>query len=735
MPSFAQTENRPTPDQAAESQGDIVVTATRRSETALSIPLSITAVSAESLEKKAATTFFDFASTIPNLSFANTSYGVVNSRTIGIRGIADEQTTGFYIDETPVPEAVDPKIFDVERIEVLRGPQGTLYGARSMGGTVRLITTQPDAGDTAGRVHGSLSTTDHAPRVNYQIDGAFNLPVAQDKAAIRISAIHEYESGYIDRQFPTAGGIGKVDNVGAVRTTGVAVAALLKPTEELSITPRLIYQRTKYSGFPFADVAVPDPLQSVSLVPRSLTVQREFDIPESAKDRFLLASAEIRLMKDFGTFTSSSSYFDRTLNDVEDNSLAFQAAFGTDDPLPVRIEDIQKNRIYTQEFRFSSQFGGAFQLVAGLYYNRRNEKIIFPPTIVPDYEALFGSSNAYSANFANTYTEYAAYAEGTLNLTEHVSVTAGLRGFENKFSVQTTTDGVAAGGLNVSPTRRVKENGITPKFSAQYKFDQDAQIYATVAKGFRPGGAQNPITSPLCAANLQAIGRTSEQTATFDSDSVWSYEVGAKGRLLDRKLTASAAAFRIDWQNIQQTVSLPCGFNFRNNAGTARSQGVEVETEFRPTEGLQLGLGFGYTDAKIRKSVPGGTFAPGDRIPQVPKYTLALSGDYELPVGATMTGFLHADYKYVSGSPSTVNAIRSPVTGALAARYRPSYEIVGARAGVRFDDIEIAVFGKNLTNQIASLSDVLSLGLEAPGRARVSINQPRTIGVELRKKF
>lgn len=717
---------------ASDSLEEIVVTATHRSETILSVPLSITAVDSQALKEEAATSFFDYASTVPNLSFATTGFGITNSRTIALRGIADTDTTGLYIDDTPVPEALDPRIFDANRIEVLRGPQGTLYGARSMGGTVRLITTQPDTSIAGGNVHANLSTTADTPNANYQIDGAYNLPIT-DKIAARATGIYQSDSGWFVRQFPVAGGLGNVSNTGASKTAGGSIAVLFKPTDDLSITPRIMYQRISIDGFPLADVAVLDPAHTVYLVPGSFIQKREFDIPESAVDKFVLATTEIRLVRKFGTFLSSTSYFDRDNNNIEDDSLAIYTAFGTP-PVPVTIEDDLSTRAFTQEFRFLSTFQGPFQVVGGLYYTKARGLDTFPPTTVRDY-APFGSTNVFSGAFRTSDEEFAVYAEGTLEITDHLSVIGGLRWFRTDVEGQTTTDGLAVGGLNVGPSRSVKDNGVTPKFSAQYKFSEDAQVYATAAKGFRPGGVQNPIVSPLCTADLAALGKTPDETGSWESDHVWSYEIGAKGRIPDHKVTASVAVFLINWDNLPQTVSLPCGFNFRTNAGTARSKGAEFEFSAEPIAGLKLGGGFGYTDAKIQSSVPGGTFLRGDPIAQVPKYTVSADGGYEWSVGPKTSAFVHADYKYVSQSTSNVNAIRDPDTGGLVARVRPQYAIIGARAGMQVGNYEVAIFGKNLTNEIASLSDILSLGIEAPGRARMSMNQPRTIGIEMRATF
>ncbi len=720
--------------------GEIVVTATRRSQSIQDVPLSITAVTAELLNRKAATNFFDYASSVPNLSFGNTAEGTTSSRTIAIRGIADRNTTGFYIDDTPVSESLDPRIVDVSRIEVLRGPQGTLYGARSMGGTVRLITEQPDASKFSGRVHGAISSTSHADRPNWQLDGAINIPLVDDRAAIRIVGVHQQEAGFFNREYGPAGSVNKVDNVGRQLIDGVSVSALIKPADGLSITPRLLYQNTRANGFPFSDVAVNNGPTPQALIPKSLVQRRTFDIPESSRDKWLLATLDVKYSAAIGTVTSSSSYFRRRTSDVEDTTDFVAAAFGLGGaPIATAAEIDNPIDSYTQEVRFASAFKGPFQIVTGLYYNRNETSRIYPSIIVPGLDARLGGALGtdllYKTATSITQTEYAAYAEGTLSITDKLKVIGGLRGFRVKTNSVTNSDGIVVGGPTVVPSQSQTQRGITPKASIQYEFSRGNQIYVTAAKGFRPGGVNGVVPTALgCAADLQALGRTPESTRFFNQDSVWSYEVGAKSTLLDRRVTAAASLFRIDWSDIQQRIQLSCGFGFRGNAGSARSQGAEFELSAHPTDTIDVNIGFGYTDAKFTSNAAGTRFSDGDRVPQVPRVTATIGADYHRALTDSLDGFVHADYSYVGSSTSSINA-NTDASGRLIPRIRPSYEVVNARIGGVYQGFEVAVFAKNLTNERANLSDSVAVGADAPGRARVTINPPRTIGLELRTKF
>ncbi len=739
-PQDAQT---PPPSAAATSEaevGEIVVTATRRAESLQTVPLSISALSAETLQKNAATSFIDYATQIPNLAFGSTGQGVVGSRTISIRGIADANTTGFYVDETPLPESIDPRVVDVKRIEVLRGPQGTLYGARSMGGTVRIITEQPDPNEVNAKLHGQLSGTRHGS-ANYLVDGAGSVPLVEGKIALRVAGLYDYESGFMTRQIvdPVSGDTRSIDNIARNKTTGFSAALLIKPTDSFDLTPRVLHQHTSMNGLPYSDVVV-TPGASEALKPKSLVQTRPFDIPEPSSDDWTLYSVEGKLGTSIGSLVSSTSYFDRKGSNTEDFSLYAPSAFGIA-PLPGAISIRTNYHQFAQELRFVSEFSSRFHLVAGGFYLKSRERLVFPPAIVPGFDAAlggpFGTDLIIQSDKVTHSEEKALYAEARYDLTAHLHAAVGLRGFDTSVDARQTAMGIVLGGNASFPTTRIKQNGVTPKFQLQYTFDRENQLFATAAKGFRPGGVNGLVPTALgCAADLASLGVTATDVALYKSDSLWSYEAGVKTSWFNRALTVNATGFYIKWNDIQQRIVLPtCGFSFRGNAGAAVSKGFELEVTARPTLGMTLNAGLGYSDADFTEGGSNSRFQKGDRVPQVPRWTFTAAADYERPVSATVDGFLHAEYSYVGSSTSVTNAIIDPATGRIVPRFRPSYDLIDARLGMRFGRYEVALFGKNLADTRANLSDSQPISAETVGLARVVVNRPRTIGLEGRIRY
>jgi iron complex outermembrane recepter protein len=725
---------------------EIVVTATRRQESIQAVPMSITAITAATLENRAVTTFFDYASSIPNLSFGYSSgggnAGITDSRTIAIRGIEGDGTTGFYIDDTPVPVSIDPKVMDVAQIEVLRGPQGTLYGALSMGGTVRILTQQPDTKNLSILAHASVSDTDYAGQANYQVDGALNLPLVNDKLAVRFAGVHEELGGYFNRYAEDPGTT--YHNVGQSATDGGQVSVLWQPIEDLSVTPRLMYQRTNYNGLPLALIPYnASSLSPIVIRPTSLTIVEPFNVPEGSSDEWSLTSLDFKYHQPWGTFVFSSSYFNRRTQDTEDQTIAIAQLFGIN-PIATSITDQNHPRVQTEELRFASSFAGPFQLVGGFYYQHTNTGgIYFPNNVVPGLNAAtggaLGTDLLYYAAGRAVVIETAPYTEANYDITDHWRATAGIRATR----IQSLTgpsygNGIANGGPTTIPLAVLTDTTTTPKFSLQYRFTPDKQVYATAAKGFRPGMASGgQVPASLCAADLAKLGVTTVdgQVGPVQPDTVWSYELGEKSEWMEQRLKVNFDVFRINWDKIQQQVLLACGFPFTANAGAARSQGAEIDLEARVTDGLDLELSGGFDDAKFTETVPGVLFQSGDRVPQVPRQSAQFDADYHFPVTSDITGFAHADYRYVGSSWSTNNSNTNPDTGRVVPLIRPAYRIADLRGGIRYGNTEYAVFVKNLTNEIANLSDTNAISLQAVGESRVAVSTPRTIGVEVRYRY
>jgi iron complex outermembrane recepter protein len=765
-PAKAQTEAS-TPN-TAESSSDIIITATKRSERLQDVALSITSLGAQQLETKGVTNFLDYGTSVPNLAFANTGDGSASSRTISIRGVAGDNTTGFYLDETPVIDSIDPKIVDIERIEVLRGPQGTLYGARSMGGTVRVITKQPDLNEFSGRLRAQIGTTRRTSDQNYMVDGAVNLPLVDGKVAARAVAFYQNDAGFFKRRIIARPGIAPVPpsaprvreaavgttfkNVGEQETYGAALSIQFKVTDTLTITPRVLHQKTESNGFSYSDVFLTAPDQTV-LKPKSFIQERFFDIPEGGFDRWMLFSLDARYDAGFGEFVSSTSYFDRKVDETEDQTDFLYVALlngilGVTTPVGANISQEVPFERFVQEVRFVSSFEGPFQMVLGAYFAHTKDGEAFtPPAVAVGFDAAsgfaFGTDLIYSNEYKNRTREPAVFGEFSYQLMERLKFSAGLRWYQITTQSRGFQDGFAAGGRfedvasGVYPTGtpfRSKEDGVNPKFQIDYKASDDILLFATAAKGFRPGGIAPsvPLSPALgCDVSLAQLGLTPEQVKRYKSDSLWSYEVGAKTQWLDRRLTLNGSAFWIDWTNIQQQILLPCGFQFRANSAAARIRGFEMEMRARATENLELTAGLGYLDAEITKASQGGATSPqlpGDRIFSVPKWTFNAAAILTQPITDEVEMVGSVDISYVGNSTSANNNPFVP-------RIRPSYTLLNARLAARWNAYEIALFGKNLTDEIANFADSRSLAAETPGRPRVVVNQPRTIGLEAKVNF
>jgi outer membrane receptor protein involved in Fe transport len=774
--------------QAGGGLEEIIVTAQKRSESIQDVPLSITALSSDVLEQRSVQSFADYGNRIPNLGFANTGDGIGTSRTISIRGISGDGVTGFYLDETPLPDSIDPRVVDIDRIEVLRGPQGTLYGARSMGGTVRLLTKQPDTSGTTGRVHLGISDTANASDQNYFVDGAINVPLG-DSVAVRAVGFYEKDAGFFERTFcespadvaagicfPNSSGgapVGSVDNVAELESYGGSIALTWNATDALAITPRFMYQKAEYNGLPLADIFVgggpagypapPAPFTLPELTPRSLEQRRFFDIPEGGFDRWTLATLGIRYDTGAGEIVSSTSYFDRRVEETEDQTDFIYANFlavslitglpGT--ALPGQITEIKDYQRFVQEIRFASDLDGPFQFVLGGFYSDTHGRIPFaskyPPSVIPGFASASGfdlvvdengvpiflnpdnPDEIFGSDYKTTVEEPAVFGEVSYEFTDRLKATVGLRWYEVKTTAGGYQEGFAFGGARgVDPDVTTKEDGVNPKVQVDYKLTPDHMVYAMAAKGFRPGGLVPavPLSPALgCDVALGEIGVTPEQARRYESDSLWNYELGAKTSWLENRLTVNAAVFYIDWKDIQQNVLLPCGFQFRANAGAAESKGFELEVQARLAEGLDLSLGIGHQDAEITESsatIP--QLQPGDRVYQVPDWTGNASLFYTHPLGALLEFKAGVDYAYVGDSESANNTPFTP-------RVRPSYDLLDARIGVGWNSFDVSLVGKNLTDEQANFGDNRSIAAETPGRPRLVTNQPRTIGLEFTADF
>jgi len=732
----------------ADELQEITVTARKHDESVMDVPESITLFSARTLEDYDIRSFTDYATKVPNLSFSygsaasgNAGIGFSTSRGTAIRGVAGINTTAFYIDDTPVFDSMDPRIVDIDRIEVLKGPQGTLYGSGSEGGAVRIITRQPSLTDEDIRYSVLGAHTEYG---GFDAGGevAGNLVLAPGVAAARLMGFFSHDSGFLTRTFPSPANPAVTDSVsgdGGVDAEGASVAILLRPVERLDITFRLLYQHQNTDGWPAA--FAPPPSYAVT----SYTLNRAADVQEASSDRWSLPSISLRYAADGWSVTSSTSYLDRAAFDREDGTS------GTDDQYltlagfvpPVGTPSVWD--LNTSESRFTEETRLAFDEthhvsgVAGAYYTREHFVATIPPTYTPGLAAagLWPNDVAYTAQSVNPSHETALFGELYAHLLERLTLTLGARAYWLHEEAATSADGFFQGGPSIQPLTSSNEHGISPKYALDYHIDPNTLVYASVAKGFRPGGVNLPLASS-CGPELASLGINPASAGVYKSDSVWSYETGLKWNGFEQRLAVTAAIFQIDWQDIQQGVYLPiCGFSIVGNSGAARNRGGELELVGRPATGLDLRASAGYLDAVITEAGASSPQLAGSRVFNVPRLTTSAGAVYEHPIDASVRGFLRADWSYVGDSLSGNNTPATP-------RLRPSYTVTNVALGARFGASELSMLLNNLFDAKANLGDITPVSYESrivePDGAnvadpRVVTLRPRQIGLQYRYGF
>lgn len=724
---------------------DIIVTATKRGDEALrNVPIAIQAITGDTLTRSGATQFSDYATRVPSLSFQDLGPG---DKKYIIRGInsTGAATVGAYYDEAVISadnrndgggRNTDIRLYDIERIEVLKGPQGTLYGASSESGTIRIITKKPDTLNFGGYITGELSTT-HKGGTNYNINGAINLPIVNDRLALRLVGWHIDDSGFIDQ---TRVPVGLLKNVNNDRTSGGRASLRYTPTDHFTLTASATIQKTHSDGSSrytppgtesFSTVGFP-PVPGGDLINTDLTRS-----PLDDKVKIYSLTGEY----DFGSgsIVATTNYFDRSLRFTFDSSpiLFF---FGV--PIPGITIQPQSRRIWSNELRYASKFDGPLNFVVGGFYS--HEKSNFDVEVVRSNDlgeprgpfTRLNSDDALSNPDGNTFfgrfdnnrlNQYAFFGEATFAITPELKATAGARYFHNSLnSEQETTHPFGGFGPNPPGVLRNSANDhkTTFKGNLSWKPNDDVLIYATAAQGFRTGGL-NQADLPFASG----IPRS------YNSDSLWNYELGTKLTLADKRLRIDAAVYHIDWSNIQvRAVDATGAFPFTTNAGSAKVDGVEADINAVIAKGVTIAAGGSYQDAKLTSDQPGPTPRPtnlgldGDRIPNVPHFSGSVNFDVDRPLSGTFNYLIHADVSYHGSSHTTLagNTSRDPFDVRLQ-----SYTLVNLRVGIKNDLWTVAAFARNLFDKRAQVDAISS---SQDPLAFITV-RPQTFGVSVSRKF
>jgi iron complex outermembrane receptor protein len=746
----------PTDRTSAKETGleEIVVTAEKRESTVQKTPISMTAISEADIQARGLEDFRSIAQETPGVSMKTSGPGQTEFEMRGLDATGGfSPTVGFYIDDAPLTApaqaaqgkvVVDPDLYDLNRVEVLRGPQGTLYGAGSMGGTIKLVTNAPQLNTFAVTAQSKESGTDGGG-FNYGGSAMINLPITQDVAAVRFVGTYKYTSGWIDRvvlnPFPleTNGGLtrgnvldapvqARYSDVNWEALEGGRVSLLLKLGDNLTIQSGLMHQKISTGG-PFT---IDDPPGNV------YAHYQPFDIAEPLEDNFTLYTLTIKYHFDFADLTSATAKWNRHDEQTQDISETIQSLLGIPSFYPpVGIgggsqEETDFSDQASEELRLASNGDGRFQWLGGLFFSDFNSNT----TSLSNYaglEPVFGTTDLISIGEPISVKQRALFGEASYKVTDQLKATLGLRYYSYSSMEEAINGGIAsiAGGPGtVLEFGRADNKGFNPKVNLAYTASDDVLIYTTAAKGFRPGGPNTPV--PLSGpaqcltgpGNLQTLGLTSAPNQ-FNPDTVWSYEVGEKARALGNTFQINSDVYYERWTNVQQLVDPSCGFGFTANAGTASVYGSEIELAANLSEFFTVTQNVGFTHATFDDSVRATNTVKGQKLLDVPDVTTNTSVIYSTPVSASFNFNVRGTYTYV-GPMQDITYVRNNL---------PGYSLVNARAGLTSDRYSVFLFCDNVTDKMAILTNNVAQTVNIPSVNRWVTNQPRTIGIDLQVRY
>ena len=741
----------------------VVVTAQKRKEDVNKVPISVSVVSGEDLAAKHIAGLEDVTRSVPNISFSGGTQGngpgLSNIEMRGISSSAGSGTVGIYMDDVSMTTrnlyslgSPEPKFFDVDRIEVLRGPQGTLYGASSMGGTLKVIMNQPDLTHSTNFETAELSSTSKGG-INYTVNSVLNVPLVPGEMALRIGLESSHTSGFITQVNP--------DTLATVRTkTNKEDDAVLRMAlkwvvnRNLTLTPSVFYQQIKT-----ADLGTEYPASQTTGAPLPpYTISKPF--LEPGNDKLLVPSLTVNYDLGGADLISVTSYYKRTFDRLQDGTQANSAFIGSSFIQPGAPDGLAAAltvmpgyvylnndvRQFSQEFRLASKSydpktgNNALTWLGGAYFSNLHTTVNDNEPI-PGINALFASygvrtddpaivSGTFPGAFANDSayfsarhyrtTQKALFGEVSYHFTPDLSATAGLRDLyaTDSLAREGSNYFTAVAGPTIQLPHPVDTHALTPKFAMSWNVGPNDMVYANAAKGFRLGSQNRDIPLSLCGAELAGMG-LSQAPASFGPDSLWSYEVGNKSRFLNNRLSINASAFYITWNNIQVDRALNCTFDYETNAGKARSTGIELEVKGKPTRDLTLGMSAGYTDAYLIDANQALGSLPGQKVPGVPKFNATLDGEYRYTITDTTDGFARLAAHWIGSSYGTPHVGDSDYT-------RPAYATVDASVGANFERWQLSLFAKNLANNNKVIQRPSVQFFEENYRL-----PPRTIGVNV----
>jgi len=721
------TQNEGTVAHVAPAEGlsEIIVTAQKRSERLQDVPVPVTAISAQSLLDRNQLRLQDYYSSVPGLTVSPT---IQSSQLISIRGITTgasaaggSPTVGVLVDDAPygasqnngnaglvVPD-IDPG--DLARIEVLRGPQGTLYGASSMGGLLKFVTVDPSTDAVSGRVQAGTSSVYNGAELGYNFRGSVNIPLS-DTVAVRASGFTRQDPGYIDNPILHINGINEA-HVGGGR-----LSALWRPADTFSWKFSALYQGTKGDGSSVIEVPTagfPQTTGLGDLQQNDLRGTGGYDRTTQAYGSTLTAKLGVV------DLTAISGYNINRYSDSFDYTYLLgqytQAQFGVAGSPVFNHNDTNK---FTQEVRFSAPIGPRLEWLFGAFYT--HERSVFEQNLLAVDPATGAAVDSWLYdNFRTTYSEYAAFTDVTLAVTDRIDVQFGGRESQIRQSFRQMFVGpydpffLGMDSPVISPEVESKDSAFTYLITPRFRISPDLMVYARLASGYRPGGPNTGAGVPL----------------QYNPDKTQNYEIGVKGEMLDHRLTFDASLYHIDWKHIQLGfVDATTGVSYIGNAGQAKSQGLELAVGSRPLTGLAINAWVVWSDAALTQSFPpasvlAGVYgAAGDRLPNSSRFSGSLSAQQDFPLTSRATGFLEAAVSYVGGREDVF-------TGSPQRQNLPAYTKTDVRAGARYDSWTVNFF----VNNVADRRGIIDGGLGNIPPFGLYYIQPRTAGLSVTRTF
>jgi outer membrane receptor protein involved in Fe transport len=706
------------------AEDEIVVTAEKRSQALNEVAMAISVLDAEVLQNRGAASLTDFAPYVPGLNIS--SGGTPGVGGIVIRGLATGFSNSFnaplvstYVDDLPVGGSaggfggsrgglfsLDLMPYDIDQIEVLKGPQGTLYGAAAMGGIIKYAMTRPDLDEFEVRAGGDLANAYDSEGLDWGARGSVNLPILTDRLAVRFSGYYRDVAGWIDNI-----GTG-VEDANSSLIYGGRFSALWQATDNIDVRFSAMSQRIESDD---RTGVVMDGASGDTLFGRSV---QDTNFPQGFEQQAAIYALQVNWDTRFGTFTNSSSY--TYLRNVATQDLSAVPYVPSVPDALIRYTFTDRLEKYINEARFTSPDDQFVEWMVGAFYTKEVPEEWNDFRAYSDLDTELPPPNnilllGVNPGSANVYEEWALFGNATLNLTDNFALSGGLRVSENDSGGCYVGDtGIYGHGGVYACQERPAESVTTWMTNARYTFDDGAMLYARIATGYRPGGGCD-----TCGNDALEI------PGLYDADTLTAYEIGYRGDFLDRRLRIDISAFHIDWEEIQLTVTNSLGLNYAGNGGTAVSDGVEAVASYTFDFGLRAGVNVAHTHARLTEDAPGVGGADGDPLPISPRWAGAITLDYSRDLSSGARFFTGLGYHY---RDTTYNSFRS------SPRPFPLEEqnILDAHAGLELGDATLRLFARNLLN------DRSYQGLQYggnPTRPSFVPVQPRTIGLSVDYNF